>query len=102
LTGTLFLTAHELAEHFARRRLSPIDLLQATLARAAEVQPELNPFRVLYSEGALEAARQSERRWSTGASLSPLDGVPIGIKDNQAVAGQTRMAGSRATNTRPL
>lgn len=102
MTGTLFLTADELAESFARRTLSPVELLQATLARAVEVQPELNPFRVLYSEEALEAARQSERRWAARASLSPLDGVPIAIKDNQAVSGQTRMAGSRANEHTPV
>lgn len=102
MAGTLFLTAYELAERFARRTLSPVEVLRDTLARAAEVQPELNPFRVLYSEEALEAARQSERRWSAGASLSPLDGVPLAIKDNQAVAGQTRMAGSRANEDTPV
>ncbi len=102
MTGTLFVAAYELAEHFARRTLSPVELLHATLARAAEVQPELNPFRVLYGEEALDAARQSERRWISGAPLSPLDGVPIAIKDNQAVAGQTRMAGSRANEHTPV
>ncbi len=96
MTDALFLTAHELADHFARRTLSPVELTEATLVRAAEVQPDLNPFRVVYGEEALDAARQSEHRWATGGSLSSLDGVPIAIKDNQAVAGQTRMAGSRA------
>ncbi len=102
MTGTLFLTAYELADHFARRALSPVEILKAALARAAEVQSELNPFRVLYSDEALAAAHESERRWAAGAPLSPLDGVPIAIKDNQAVAGQTRMAGSRSIEHTPV
>ena len=101
MSGTLFLSANALADHFARRTLSPVEVLKATLARAELVQPELNPFRKLYNAEALEAARQSERRWAAGAALSLLDGVPIAIKDNQAVAGQTRMAGSRANEHTP-
>jgi aspartyl-tRNA(Asn)/glutamyl-tRNA(Gln) amidotransferase subunit A len=51
--------------------------------------------------GRARAARASEARWGRGAPLSPLDGVPIAIKDNQAVADQPRTAGSRANEHLP-
>ncbi len=102
MSGLLFLTTHEMADHFALRTLSPVELLEATLTRAAEVQSELNPFRVIYPAEALEAARASERRWAEAAPLSPLDGVPVAVKDNQAVSGQVRMSGSRTNEQSPV
>ncbi len=47
-------------------------------------------------DGARIAAEASEKRWAKGEPLSPLDGVPVSIKDNQAVAGQPRTSGSLA------
>lgn len=86
----------ELGEQFRRRALSPVELLDAVLARAGQVQPVLNPFRLLDPAGAREAASRSEQRWLRGTALSLLDGMPVAIKDNQAVAGQPRTAGSLA------
>ena len=87
LSESFFLSAAELAERYGKRTLSPVELLDATLARAEIVQQRLNPFRVIDAERALQAARASERRWG-GKPLSPLDGVPVAIKDNQAMAGE--------------
>jgi len=101
LTDSFFLSATELAEQFGKRSLSPVELLDATLARAKSVQPRLNPFRMIDAERAREAARASERRWAAGKPLSFLDGVPVAIKDNQAVAGEPRTAGSRALEYLP-
>lgn len=97
MTDILSLSIRELAEHFRRRTLSPVELLTATLARADSVQLALNPFRLIDREAAQVAAQASERRWAEGAPLSPMDGVPVSIKDNQAVAGQPRTSGSLST-----
>ena len=96
MTDCYFLSATELAQGFGDRSLSPVDVLDAIIARATGVQASLNPFRVIEGERAREAARASERRWAAGEPRSPLDGVPIAIKDNQIVAGQSRAAGSLA------
>jgi aspartyl-tRNA(Asn)/glutamyl-tRNA(Gln) amidotransferase subunit A len=101
MTEPLFLSTVELAEQFRLRRLSPVELLDATLARAESVQERLNPFRLLDGERAREAARASEQRWAAGTPLSPLDGVKVAIKDNQAVAGQKRSSGSLALDMLP-
>jgi aspartyl-tRNA(Asn)/glutamyl-tRNA(Gln) amidotransferase subunit A len=96
LQDILFLSAAELAEQFGRRTLSPVEALEATLARAEAIQPKLNAFCLIDAASARAAAQASERRWFQGKPLSLLDGMPIPIKDNQAVAGQPCAFGSRA------
>jgi len=96
MTGTLYLSATELADHYRSRSLSPVETITASLARAEAVQPRLNAFRLIDGERAHAEAQASERRWRDGAPLSPLDGVPVVIKDNQAFAGQAKASGSRA------
>lgn len=96
-----FLTACELSEHYRTRALSPVEVLDATLARAGQVQAALNPFRLLDAAQARGAARASEARWRDGAPLSPLDGVPVPIKDNHAFAGQPKTSGSRSNEDAP-
>jgi aspartyl-tRNA(Asn)/glutamyl-tRNA(Gln) amidotransferase subunit A len=101
LSDILFLSLAELAQQFRSRTLSPVELLEAVIARAEAIQPRLNAFRLIDSERALEAARVSEKRWGCQAPLSLFDGVPVAVKDNQAVAGQKLTAGSRALKHLP-
>jgi aspartyl-tRNA(Asn)/glutamyl-tRNA(Gln) amidotransferase subunit A len=101
LTENLFLTATEIAEHFGDGSLSPVELLDATVERAKSVQSRLNPFRIINAEQARKTARASERRWAEGNPLSRLDGVPVAIKDNQAIAGEPHTSGSRALEHLP-
>ena len=96
-----FLSATKLAEQSGDGSLSPVEWLEATVERANIVQSRLNPFRMIDPEQAREIARASERRWAEGNPLSPLDGVPVAIKDNQAIAGEPRTAGSRALEHLP-
>lgn len=48
---------------------------------------QLNPYVKICSEIATEQAEKSSERWEKGKALSPLDGVPIAIKDNFCVKG---------------
>ncbi len=88
------LSARELARAYAEG-LSPLDVVQATLLRVREVNPGLNAIVTLDEVGALRAAEASARRWKDGRPVSPLDGVPITIKDNILVAGMRSTWGSR-------
>lgn len=97
----LSLSIDELSELFRRRALSPLELLDAVFERAGRIQPVLNPFRLLDQAGARSAAGRSEQRWGCGTPLSGLDGIPVAIKDNHAVAGQQRTAGSLALSHLP-
>jgi aspartyl-tRNA(Asn)/glutamyl-tRNA(Gln) amidotransferase subunit A len=81
------LPATALAGLFARRALSPVEALEAVLARIAAANPALNAIVALDEPGARATARASEARWRAGTPLSPLDGVPLTVKDNITVAG---------------
>ncbi|WP_217589963.1 amidase family protein [Burkholderia sp. GbtcB21] len=90
------LTAWELSGLYANGRTSPVDVMKTTLERIQSLDPTLNAFCQVADE-VLELARASEARWQRGAPLSQLDGVPVSIKDNIAVAGLPTRYGSRAT-----
>ncbi|WP_149538358.1 amidase [Siccirubricoccus phaeus] len=81
------LPATTLAGLYATGALSPEAALEAVLARTARLNPRLNAIISLDEAGARGAARASAARWRAGTPLSPLDGVPITVKDNIAVAG---------------
>jgi aspartyl-tRNA(Asn)/glutamyl-tRNA(Gln) amidotransferase subunit A len=80
------LPATALAGRFAQGTLSPVAALEAALARIARLNPRLNAIVALDEAGARAAARASEARWRAGVPLSPLDGVPLTVKDNITVA----------------
>src|SRR5260370_16578796 len=82
-----WLSASQLSTLFARRELSPVDAVEAMLARAAKLQPHLNAFVLIDEAGARAAAKASQERWQKGVPLSPLDGVPTSIKDTTPVKG---------------
>jgi aspartyl-tRNA(Asn)/glutamyl-tRNA(Gln) amidotransferase subunit A len=87
MTDPALLSARALAGLYARRALSPVEALEAVLARIARLNPRLNAIIALDEPGARAAARASEARWRAGTPLSPLDGVPLTVKDNITVAG---------------
>jgi len=93
------LTALQMADLVRRREVSPVELIQAQLDRIEVIEPHINAFQLIRSEGALrEAAKLADRRRL--ADL-PLAGVPVAIKDNVAVAGEPTRLGSAATSHQP-
>ena len=87
-------TATELAEAFAIRKCVPDDVITGCLVRIERLDASLNGF-VALSETARTEAEASTRRWAEGKPLSSLDGVPIAVKDNLAVAGMPATWGSQ-------
>jgi aspartyl-tRNA(Asn)/glutamyl-tRNA(Gln) amidotransferase subunit A len=81
------LSATELVELYRTKGLSPVEAVEATLARIERFNPAVNAYCHLDPQGALAAARQSEARWAAGTPRGLVDGVPVGIKDNILVAG---------------
>lgn len=62
-------------------------LLQAYLARIEQFEDGLNCFITLLPDDALAQARAADARRAKGEHLSPLDGIPIALKDNIDLAG---------------
>jgi aspartyl-tRNA(Asn)/glutamyl-tRNA(Gln) amidotransferase subunit A len=85
----------ELSQAFAQGRLSPVDALDSVLERMHTVQPRINALVACDLAGARAAAQASTLRWRRGAALSPLDGVPLTVKDNIPVAGLPCRWGSK-------
>jgi aspartyl-tRNA(Asn)/glutamyl-tRNA(Gln) amidotransferase subunit A len=88
------LDAGTMVRGYERGTFSPVDVLDAAAGRIARLDPQLNAF-VARNDGAREAAEASSARYRGGQPLSPLDGVPLAIKDNLVVAGMPATWGSR-------
>ncbi|VCU68476.1 Acylamidase [Pigmentiphaga humi] len=97
-----FLTLPGVRDLYARKALSPVELLDAQLARIDALDPQINAFTVRDTERARQAARDSEARWMRGEALGPLDGMPFVAKDNLMVAGLPHRRGSRAMPDTPM
>lgn len=90
------LTAQELLTLYKTGDVSPAEVMQAVLLRIKQFDPAVNAFCQIAAD-ALEMSRASEERWRHKRPLGPLDGVPISVKDNIAVAGLATRYGSRVT-----
>jgi aspartyl-tRNA(Asn)/glutamyl-tRNA(Gln) amidotransferase subunit A len=100
-TDPALLSAEDMLTEFARRRLTPVDVLQAVTERVARLNPTLNAF-VVMNPKALDAAAESAMRWSSGRPIGPLDGVPVTVKDLLDLAGFPTRRGSRTTPADPV
>ena len=94
-------SAEALAAAYANGKLSPVEATRECLARIDAWEPKLNAIYRLDRDGALEQARAAEARWRAGAPLSPLDGVPITIKENIYTRGDPAPTGTRANEDLP-
>jgi aspartyl-tRNA(Asn)/glutamyl-tRNA(Gln) amidotransferase subunit A len=87
MTDLATLTASEMLDGYADRRLSPVDVVEAVLARIDRLDPQLNSVVHLDANAARKGAHQAERALREGQLTGPLHGVPVGIKDVIDVAG---------------
>ena len=90
------LSAAQLSRSYARGELSPVDAVRAVLDRLERWEPKLNAMYRVHREPALAEARAAEARRRAGKPLSPLDGVPVTIKENIYTRGDPAPIGTRA------
>jgi len=90
-----YLSAAEALRLFRSRELSPVELMQAVIARAEAVEPTINAFAETFYPSALAQARAAEARYAGGAGQPrPLDGLPVAVKEEAPIAGQLNTLGS--------
>jgi amidase len=82
------------AEMVRSRALSARQLVESTLRRIAEIEPTVNAFRVVTAEQALAEADRIDSLTDAELAILPLAGVPVAVKDDTDVAGESTMWGS--------
>ena len=95
MSGLLDLSIAELSGKMARREASSREATEAALSRVKETDGKIGAFLAVAAERALEAARASDERRARGEVRSPLDGVPVAVKDIFLTRGIETTAGSR-------
>lgn len=90
------MTAQQLAATIAVADCSASEALESVLARTAQINPRLNALPIVLTESARRAAQAADRHKACGHPLGPLHGVPVTIKNNQDIAGQSTTEGSQA------
>ena len=84
----------ELARAIRERTLSPVEVMEGTLARVRALQPTINAFITVVEDAAMSGAREAEAAVMSGEPLGPLHGVPFSVKDLVATAGVRTTMGS--------
>jgi Asp-tRNA(Asn)/Glu-tRNA(Gln) amidotransferase A subunit family amidase len=103
-----FLPAVSMAEQIRKKRISPVELVDAHLAQIEKLNPKFNAFVQVDAERARRAARDAEIAVMEEKTLGPLHGVPLSLKSSLEVAGMRCEAGTRlraglvATQDAPL
>lgn len=90
-----FVPATELARLYRARKVSPLEVMRAVLARIDAVNPSVNAYVTVSRESALREARRATAALRGRATLPPLHGVPVSIKDLTATKGIRTTWGSK-------
>ena len=89
------LTIREAAVLLQKREISPVDLIESTLARVDRLQPTLNAFITVMHDAARRDARRAEAEIARGRHRGPLHGIPVSLKDLYYTRGVRTTAGSK-------
>ncbi|MCH8075406.1 MAG: Asp-tRNA(Asn)/Glu-tRNA(Gln) amidotransferase subunit GatA [SAR324 cluster bacterium] len=83
---------------FAQRlagETTAVEIVRSVLNRIGKMEPRLHAYITLTRDGMLENAEAADRRLADGAPLSPIDGMPLALKDIFCTQGIETTCGSR-------
>lgn len=90
-----WLSASKLGKGYGKQDFSPVDVARACLAQVRAQEPRLNAMSLIDETMTLAMANASHKRLRKGEPLSPLDGVPVLVKDLLLVKGWPTLRGSK-------
>ncbi len=88
-------TLSGLGKQLEKGEISSVDLCRDLIANIKEHDGKVSAFLKIDENAVLEQAKASDKRRSEGRALSKWDGIPVGVKDNIAVAGETLSCASK-------
>jgi aspartyl-tRNA(Asn)/glutamyl-tRNA(Gln) amidotransferase subunit A len=94
ISDPTLLPVYVLSSEITERRLSPVELVDALLARITSKDPKLHAFVEAYAEDARLAADAADKALRSGHAIGPLHGIPIAVKDLFEIEGRTVTGGS--------
>src|SRR5690349_4636550 len=101
MTNIHDITAVALLAAYKSKKLSPVEAVDAIIARIETWEPKLKALYAPDFGNARKAAQESAKRWQAGRPQGALDGVPITIKENIATRGGPVPLGTAATELAP-
>jgi aspartyl-tRNA(Asn)/glutamyl-tRNA(Gln) amidotransferase subunit A len=94
-TELCYMPATELGAAIRSRRVSPVEVVDAVLARIERLNPRLNAYCTVTAAAARAAAKEAEAAVMRGDTLGMLHGIPVSIKDLIATKGVRTTHGSK-------
>ncbi len=95
-------SAHELSAMLKNKECSSVEICNSVFNRIDKVENKVDAYITLCKETALEKAAEVDKKLADGESLSPLAGIPLGIKDNISTKGiKTTCASKMLENYTP-
>lgn len=88
-------TALELGQMIKDKQISSVELTKAMLDNIEKAEKDINAFVTVDAEGALKRAAEVQAKIDAGEELSPLAGVPMGVKDNICTKDSLTTCGSQ-------
>lgn len=95
MTELCSLDACSIVRKIHAKEISPVEVVEAALARIERLNPKVNAVCTVAADSARKAARTAEQLVISGGKLGPLHGIPVGIKDVTPTAGIRTTYGSR-------
>ncbi|MBI2263273.1 Asp-tRNA(Asn)/Glu-tRNA(Gln) amidotransferase subunit GatA [Candidatus Berkelbacteria bacterium] len=89
------LTLKQASELLKEKKISAVELTEAVLGEIDDKEKSVNAYITLVGDLALQQAKESDERRKKGRAKSPIDGIPLAIKDNILVRGLPCTAGSK-------
>lgn len=81
------LTVDQLSKKLSSKEISALETAKAYLSAIEQKEPTVGAYLSVLGDSALNEAREIDARRAKGETLSPLAGIPVGIKDNICTKG---------------